>query len=424
MTGFPKLTELGKGRNSGGPDNLLSGCAARTGSEGLLQSPGVNFPRPGGTIESSPALQCRVSITPSSRPGGTLDAHQTSRPSTVPPGRTAFAGENPALKCRATFSRPSGTGRQFPSLAVARLLRATLLLAGWALLQTPTFAGPTNQECYLKIYLKFGTGETLEKKGNLGLAVETYKDAYIILRKMHEKDPKWESALILNRMADAQTQILDLQAKTGMNPNADTFWFPTEGEPVTRYPWKTNISTGTTGPLETPLSDAWTQGSLTTWQENWQRTNPGRHVLAPNPFYISLPFDDIAFPEKARAWMPATWLGRSEKGKAISGCRDRWVEIKNAQGLSCFAQWEAVGPQGNDQADYIFGSKRPNGPGRALGVSPEVARYLHLAGGGITSWRFVEDTEVPMGEWLQSYKGKPLSQPSPWQTEGLTPTNQ
>ncbi len=74
----------------GGPDNLLYGCATRTGSERLAReirrhrkSPSIHSHPAGnraplafvpvGTIESRPALQCRVGDGNVARPGGTLE---------------------------------------------------------------------------------------------------------------------------------------------------------------------------------------------------------------------------------------------------------------------------------------------------------------------------------------------------------------
>ena len=68
--------------------------------------------------------------------------------------------------------------------------------------------------------------------------------------------------------------------------------------------------------------------------------------------------------------------------------------IKNAQGRSCFAQWEDVGPLRYDHAEYVFGDERPIGLGddhAGLDVSPAVAQYLGITGKNrITSWRFVD----------------------------------
>ena len=153
------------------------------------------------------------------------------------------------------------------------------------------------------------------------------------------------------------------------------------------------------------------------WDENWRSTNRGNdspndrngfataeHASTVNPFYVALPFNDLAFPDKAREWLPAGWYRRPKDGKQVSACKDRWVWIKNARGHSCFAQWEDVGPLRYDHAEYVFGSDRPDTYTRAgLDVSPAVAQYLGIDENkrAITSWRFVDDEDVPPGAWLK-----------------------
>ena len=132
----------------------------------------------------------------------------------------------------------------------------------------------------------------------------------------------------------------------------------------------------------------------------------GSHASTLNPFYVALPFNDLAFPDKARQWLPAGWYRRPKDGKQVSACKDRWVEIKNQRGDYCFAQWEDVGPLRYDHAEYVFGSERPIGLGdnhAGLDVSPAVAKYLGIEGKdrAITSWRFVDDEDVQPGPWLK-----------------------
>jgi hypothetical protein len=187
------------------------------------------------------------------------------------------------------------------------------------------------------------------------------------------------------------------------------------------YPWKTNIVTTIfwIGEGSTPISS--TDNVASAWDEDWRANNngtdtpdardgyfPAHHGATINPFYVALPFNDLAFPEKARRWLPSGWYRPPRDGKQVSACQHRWVEIKNAQGEICYAQWEDVGPLRYDHAEYVFGSDRPDtytsgGLDRAgLDVSPAVAQYLSINGKNqITSWRFVDDADVKPGKWLQ-----------------------
>jgi hypothetical protein len=131
----------------------------------------------------------------------------------------------------------------------------------------------------------------------------------------------------------------------------------------------------------------------------------GNHASTLNPFYCALPFNDLKYPDMAHEWLPRGWYRRPENGKEVSACKDRWVEIRNAQGDTCYAQWEDVGPLRYDNAEYVFGNERPTGLGgdhAGLDVSPAVAEYLGLSDRNrYMSWRFVDEDEVRPGAWLK-----------------------
>ena len=188
--------------------------------------------------------------------------------------------------------------------------------------------------------------------------------------------------------------------------------------PKNIYPWKTNIITTIfwIGEGSTPISSTTNEASA--WDEDWRSSNSGsdspndrdgyasgRHAATVNPFYVALPFNDLAFPDKANRWLPAGWSRPSRNGKQVSACKDRWVEIKveDGTGRTCYAQWEDVGPLRYDHAEYVFGSQRPDTYTRAgLDVSPAVAQYLNVnEKNRITRWRFVDDEDVPPGVWLK-----------------------
>jgi hypothetical protein len=188
-------------------------------------------------------------------------------------------------------------------------------------------------------------------------------------------------------------------------------------KPKNSYPWKTGIITTMFWIGEGPSNISSTDNVGSAWDENWRSTNRGSdnpdardsyasadHASTVNPFYVALPFNDLAFPDKAREWVPRSWHRPREDGKEVSACKDRWVWIKNANGRSCFAQWEDVGPLRSDHAEYVFGDERPDTYTRAgLDVSPAVAKYLDIDGNkrAITSWRFVDEEDVPPGAWLK-----------------------
>jgi hypothetical protein len=204
-----------------------------------------------------------------------------------------------------------------------------------------------------------------------------------------------------------------------MSPSSDFVFTNFRKKAKNFYPWKTAIITTEFWIGEGGSNISSTDNVASAWDENWRSTNRGSdnpndrngfasadHASTVNPFYVALPFNDLAFPDKASEWVPRGWHRRSEDGKQVSACKDRWVWIKNADGRSCFAQWEDVGPLRYDHAEYVFGDERPTGMGddhAGLDVSPAVWQYLGLDENKrtITSWRFVDDEDVPPGAWLK-----------------------
>ena len=64
---------------------------------------------------------------------------------------------------------------------------------------------------YLDIYLKINEAENLQKQGEFRGAIDTFKDCYTKLVKIHKSDPNWENALVTHRMADCQAKIIELE---------------------------------------------------------------------------------------------------------------------------------------------------------------------------------------------------------------------
>jgi hypothetical protein len=180
-----------------------------------------------------------------------------------------------------------------------------------------------------------------------------------------------------------------------------------------RYPWKMGIVTTVfwIGKKGASTSNAWDPR----WQKNYggfddpdpQKRSafiPTAFVPKLNPFYIALPYNDVArgTVTKPEAKVVIPWFKEAfvEEGKSV--CRDRWVAIRNAEGEVCYAQWSDCGPFHSDHWQYVFGNEKPkpNGNGGAgLNVSPAVRDYLGLKSTDVTDWKFVEFNAVPDGPW-------------------------
>jgi hypothetical protein len=147
------------------------------------------------------------------------------------------------------------------------------------------------------------------------------------------------------------------------------------------------------------------------WQENYggvddpeqrDRHWPAGFTPRQNPFYVALPYGEFteqgdALKNNARR---VPWY-RSGLDPLL---KNRWVEIRR-NGLSCFAQWQDVGPCGEDDFDFVFGSaSEPRNTFDAkagLDVSPAVWHHLGMRDNDLSAWRFVEAADVPWGPWTE-----------------------
>jgi len=182
------------------------------------------------------------------------------------------------------------------------------------------------------------------------------------------------------------------------------------------YPWKTNIITTCfwIGDDRTRYSP---QGNFkSAWDTSWRKNyggddfphhriayHPASFLPGLNPFYVALPYNDVAHPEKRHLipWFDPT---KPPKSKWTSVVRGRWVAVLY-RGRFAFGTWEDVGPFRSDHAEYVFGNERPQTPtGAGLDVSPAIRDYLGLTGRDVTHWRFIEENEVPAGPWLEYRK--------------------
>jgi hypothetical protein len=122
-------------------------------------------------------------------------------------------------------------------------------------------------------------------------------------------------------------------------------------------------------------------------------------IQSENLFYVGLPYAELDASgnfKKSANTIPWYKPGLSPLLK------NHWVEIVH-MGSVCFAQWEAVGPNGDDDFAYVFGSSTIPmsmlGERAALEVSPMLSKCLGMTDSDITSWRFVDASEVPSGPW-------------------------
>jgi hypothetical protein len=120
-----------------------------------------------------------------------------------------------------------------------------------------------------------------------------------------------------------------------------------------------------------------------------------------NPFYVALPFAE-AHPNGKLKEIAKKIPGFGRTKEPLT--RNRWVEIRY-KGKSCFAQWQDVGPSGEDDFDWVFGSatkpKNKFGLKAGLDISPASAQYLGIKDSAHTEWRLVDAADVPDGPWKE-----------------------
>jgi hypothetical protein len=274
---------------------------------------------------------------------------------------------------------------------------------------------------YLAVYLGINAAEHLEAKSDVAGALKDFQDCYMKLNALHVSDPDWQTALIIHRLEDCRTQIIDLQLKlsAGKESAEDTLakvraTYPGPAQMqlnhhAPSYAWKTNVAANLFWIGKNGVNQS-------AWDNDWVKSNGGvdspgdrngfsaaAHVDKLNPFYVALPFNDLAPPDAARKWIPASWSRQPKDDKPVSACKDRWLEVKNGNGRVCYAQWEDAGPSGDADPDYVFGPSVPkSGDKPALSVSPAVAQYLGLQDDtDRVSWRFVDEADVAPGQWLK-----------------------
>ena len=231
-------------------------------------------------------------------------------------------------------------------------------------------------------------------------------------------------ARLTDRLASIHESVLE-DRREALPSLSDPFGVPQAARVIAERPkdgfrgraeWKRNVVSTVFWVGELPTENNPTPNTMSAWDQNWQANFggydqpdrregylPAGFIPALNPFYIALPYNDVAKggvhrPEASRV---IPWFWESYRGDGISVCKGRWVAIHHG-GKVCFAQWEDVGPFEVDHWQYVFGKESPRANrNQAAGIdlSPAVRDFLNLRSGATVEWRFANDQEVPGGPW-------------------------
>ncbi len=184
------------------------------------------------------------------------------------------------------------------------------------------------------------------------------------------------------------------------------------------FPWRRNIVATIFWIGEKPQGRNRTPNHASSWDRTWQVSyggyddpdpenrsgfRPKKFLPGQNPFYVALPYNDVAGTgkTKAEAHRVIPWFDDRFTKPGRTVCKGQWIAVRHKDRI-CYAQWEDCGPFNTDDWMYVFGNSRPKNRennGAALDVSPAVRDYLKLKSGGQCDWKFVNIEDVPQGPW-------------------------
>ena len=213
--------------------------------------------------------------------------------------------------------------------------------------------------------------------------------------------------------------ILTLWVWVAASAEAREYHRPISIQPSDIYErWHESILTTVFWVGEGSVGQGWSASRDSAWDERWvenfggtdhpsQRKGymPASFVPHQNPFYVALPFNDLATSARENPMVSRFlnfWKETGNQPKTTkSVCKNRWIAI-SYKGKTCFAQWQDVGPIHRDDYAYVFGFQSPKSHAQGmagLDVSPAVRDYLGLCGRAKTNWRFIQVGELPEGPW-------------------------
>lgn len=236
-----------------------------------------------------------------------------------------------------------------------------------------------------------------------------------------------EAALLNDRLAASHAELLE-DRRAALPLLSDPFGVPATARVVAEDPqeafhpgstWKRNVIATIFWIGELATENNPTPNTKSAWDQNWQANfggyddpmhrhgwHPAHFTPALNPFYIALPYNDVApggihRPEASKV---IPWFWEAYRGDGISVCKGRWIAIHH-QGKICYGQWEDVGPFVTDHWQYVFGSEEPRhnrNHNAGIDISPAIRDFLGMKSGAIVEWRFVHESDVPPGPWRTS----------------------
>jgi hypothetical protein len=236
-----------------------------------------------------------------------------------------------------------------------------------------------------------------------------------------DEEMRFESAAAQEHadyLAERRSAIPDILCPFQAPPKARVVIEEPDPWELTQNQWRRGITASVFWVGEKASERNPTPNHASAWDPNWQINYGGvdhpssRSGYLPagfkprmNPFYVALPYDDLAPGDEpnAQAAHVVPWYWKAYKGPWSSTCKGKWLAI-HYRGKVCYAQWEDCGPFHADDWQYVFKghAPKPNPNGNAaIEVSPAVRDFLAIRSGYRVSWKFVQQDEVPNGPWSQ-----------------------
>jgi hypothetical protein len=226
------------------------------------------------------------------------------------------------------------------------------------------------------------------------------------------------------RLAKVHQEFLE-ERRAALPSLTDPFGIPGQARKVLELPkgpfqtsarWRRGVVATVFWVGELPTENNPTPNVMSAWDQNWQANFggydkpddrvgylPAGFIPALNPFYIALPYNDVAKGgvHRPEASSVIPWFWEAFRGDGISVCKGRWVAIHH-KGKVCYAQWEDVGPFEVDHWEYVFGKEQARAnrnQSAGIDLSPAVRDFLSFTSGDTVEWRFANSYEVPQGPW-------------------------
>jgi len=156
--------------------------------------------------------------------------------------------------------------------------------------------------------------------------------------------------------------------------------------------------------LSSAWDDMWMQdyGGIDT-PDKREGYHPAQFTPQENSFYFALPFNDFDANGERKADLESYIPWSIAVDTNVSVVKNRWIKIIKGDKVA-YAQWEDVGPFGEDDKEYVFAEAQPlNAINQHAGLdlSPALRDYLQLSDIDQVDWQFVDESDVAEGPWKE-----------------------